>query len=224
MDDREGLRSEEETETADPSLPGSIHSCSFCYVQELDPGLTRKPTAGDLSSGTVIKYRGSRVLDGASNGCAFFKDVFAPLEAILSTYAYQQGSDSPRFRPENWVYELFFSNHTGYLETAMGTWECAKGELPGDTQQPKQNYSDYIVLAYEGTDAKEDTLTRKEDQLIRLTIRQTIQQQRASRFGHFYTILEGNDQLRGQSNAWRSARLHTKVANYQALHSSPRDC
>jgi hypothetical protein len=156
MTDRDDLQSEEGFELAIPGLPETIHSCSFCYVQELDPSLKRtRTTSDDLSSGTAVRYRGSRVLDGASNGCAFFKDTHSSLESILNAHGYEQGSASPNFRPENWIYELFFSDHTGRLETARGEWRCAKGELPGDTQQPRQERASYLALAYQGTHVKE---------------------------------------------------------------------
>ena len=72
-----------------------IHSCSFCYVQEIDPHISRVKEVGyDLSSGTVVRYRGSRVLEGALNGCTFFKDVLGLLESILVAPGYEQGSAS----------------------------------------------------------------------------------------------------------------------------------
>lgn len=145
---------------ADPSFPESIHTCSFCSVQELDPGIERKRTVDNLSSGTLIRYRGSRVRDGALEGCAFFKNAFDSLQSILITHEYEQGSDSTRFRPENWIYDLFFSDYTGYLETARGTWRCAIGELRGETQLPVQKGSSYFVLACQGTEPQEDIPVR----------------------------------------------------------------
>ncbi|OAL45520.1 HET-domain-containing protein [Pyrenochaeta sp. DS3sAY3a] len=155
MNGKEGFQSGEDQEMADTSFLEIIHSCSFCNVQELDPGMEPKRTAGDLSSGTLIRYRGSRVRDGASEGCTFFKDAFDSLESILKTHEHEQGSDSPHFRPENWIYELFFSGHTGRLETASGVWRCVMGELRGDTRQPKQRASSYFVLACQGNPAAE---------------------------------------------------------------------
>lgn len=152
MDDKESFQSGRDQNRAEPSFPGLIHSCSFCNVQELDPGMEPKRTAGDPSSGTIIKYRGSRVRDGALAGCAFFKHAFDSLQSILRTDRYEQGRDSPHFRPENWIHELFFSDHTGRLETARGTWKCAMGEVWGDAQQPKQKDSYYFVLACQGTE------------------------------------------------------------------------
>jgi hypothetical protein len=133
-----------------PDLSGPIHSCSFCCVQEIDPCLKEFIPRNDLTTGTVVKYRGLRVLDGASNGCAFFKVALDLLESILSEHGYNQGSASPNFRPENWIYELFFSDHTGYLETAAGEWKCSEGELLRDTQQPPQERARYFVVADQG--------------------------------------------------------------------------
>ncbi len=91
------------------------------------------------------------MLDGASNGCAFYKDALRSLESILSAYGYQYGSASPNFQPRNWIYELFFSDSTGYLELATGQWICAKGEIVGDKQKPQQEQVSYCVLANPGT-------------------------------------------------------------------------
>jgi hypothetical protein len=132
------------------------HSCSFCSVQEIDPHISRvKETGSDLSSGTVVRYRGSRVLEGALNGCTFFKDTLDLLESILVAHGYRQGSASPEFRPQNWIYELFFSDYTRLLETAVGYWRCAKGELSGDTQRPRQETSGFLALAYQGMHIEE---------------------------------------------------------------------
>jgi hypothetical protein len=162
MNGKESFQSREDQQMADPSFPELIHSCCFCNVQELDPGMHPKRTPGDLSSGTLIRYRGSRVRGGALEGCAFFKDAFDSLQSILKNHEHYQGSASPHFRLENWIYELFFSNHTGRLETARGTWRCAMGELRGDTQHPEQKDSHYLVLACQGTGSKEYILARRE--------------------------------------------------------------
>lgn len=111
-----------------------------------------------MSSGSSIRYRGSRVQDGALAGCAFFKAALDSLQSILKTHEREQGSDLPHFRPQNWIYELFFSGYTVNLETARGTWTCAMGELRGDTQQPDQKASLYFVLACQGTELKEHIL------------------------------------------------------------------
>jgi hypothetical protein len=108
---KESFQSREDQQMADPSFPELIHSCCFCNVQELDPGMDPKRTPGDLSSGTLIRYRGSRVRDGALAGCAFFKDAFDSLQSILKNHEHDQGSDSPHFRLENWIYELSFRSH-----------------------------------------------------------------------------------------------------------------
>lgn len=128
-----------------------MHSCSACFIQEIDPKAGRKGNGLDQSSGTIVRYRGSRVLEGALNGCDFFKHILDPLEFILIAHGYEQGSASPNFRPENWIYELFFSSYyTEHLETANGRWMCAKGELPGVTGHPEQGRSSFLALAYQG--------------------------------------------------------------------------
>jgi hypothetical protein len=145
-------------EDARPTVPDTamIHSCSFCYVQEIDPHISKaKEVDDDLSSGTVVNYRGSRVLEGVLNGCTFFKDILGPLESILVAHGYEQGSASPNFRPQNWIYELFFTDYTRRLESATGDWRCAKGELLGDTQHPRQETSTFLALAYQGMHVEE---------------------------------------------------------------------
>jgi hypothetical protein len=134
-----------------PDPLGIIHSCSFCYVQEIDPAFSRK--LYHLSSGTSIKYRGSRVVEGASNGCAFFQVALSSLHAILNEHRHINDTASPLFRSENWTYELFFflANKTGKFERAKGQWACAEGELPENIQFPTQKPAYYVLLAYPGT-------------------------------------------------------------------------
>lgn len=154
MTERNNIQLGEGSESNVPHLLETIHSCTFCCVQEIDPGLKTRDFSNDLLYGSTVIYRGLRVLDGASNGCAFFTETLSSLESILSAHGYEQGSASPNFRPENWIYELFFSHYTGYLETAREEWRCAKGELMEDTQQPQQEQADYLALAYQGTRVK----------------------------------------------------------------------
>lgn len=156
MNNEESFESGEDPEMLNSRFPGLIHSCSFCSVQELDPSVELKREVNDdLFSGTLIRYRGPRIRDGALQGCAFFKDAFDSLQSILETHEHEQTSDSPRFRPENWIYELYFIDYTDRLETARGTWKCAMGELAGDVRHPKQKEPYYFVLAHQGTGLKE---------------------------------------------------------------------
>lgn len=159
MNNEESTQPGKDLEMPSSSFPGLIHSCSFCNVQELDPSMERKKGVNDdLFSGTLIRYRGSRIRDGALEGCTFFKDAFDSLQSIFETHEHEQAGDSPGFRPENWIYELFFSNYTKRLETARGTWRCAVGELQGDMRHPEQKERSYLVLACEGAELKEHIL------------------------------------------------------------------
>ena len=85
----------------------------------------------------------------------FSRIFLAHSSLFLVAHGYEQGSASPNFRPENWIYELFFSDHTGHLETATGEWSCAKGELSGDTHSPRQQRSSFLALAYQGMHVEE---------------------------------------------------------------------
>lgn len=159
MNNEESFQPGEDLEMSNSSFPGLIHSCSFCNVQELDPSMERNwKVNDDVFSGTLIRYRGSRIRDGALEGCAFFKEAFDSLQSILETHENEETSDSPRFRPENWTYELFFSEYAERLETARGTWRCAMGELRGDVRHPEQKERSYFVLACQGTEIKEHVL------------------------------------------------------------------
>ena len=124
MSDSSDIMGKEDPELTVPALPETIHSCGFCYVQEIDPGLNNRD--GQWSS-TALKYRGSRVLDGASNGCVLFQDILRSLETILGAYGYEQGSSSVNFLPENWVYQLSFSRTYGRLEMGGRNLDLCQG-------------------------------------------------------------------------------------------------
>jgi hypothetical protein len=88
-----------------------IHTCEFCSAQEIDP-LTRK--RGTQRS--TVKYRGSRVYDGASRGCEFFQAIFAELITKLENGFHHQ------FQHDQWMYELSVHvprNHDSNLASAI---------------------------------------------------------------------------------------------------------
>lgn len=133
-----------------PGHHGKIHSCSFCSVQEIDP--TIKTFIHEPNEGSIVKYRGSRVLDGASKGCAFFQDMITYLEPILKSHRYGDGSASARkFQPENWTCVLFLSEYLGAMEYVWAQWTCAKDELPGVNEGFDRTMATYCVMACEGT-------------------------------------------------------------------------
>ena len=128
--------------------PGTIHSCRICSVQEIDPVM--KPR-DDEYDGCVVKYRGSRVLYGASKGCAFFQEMITYLEHILKANGYGDGSASAcKFQPEGWICKLRFFEPLGILEWATAEWHCAKGELPRINQNLDPIRPIYCLVAYQG--------------------------------------------------------------------------
>lgn len=128
---------------------GKIHSCSFCCVQEIDPSM--KTLIHEPNVGSIVKYRGSRVLDGASNGCAFFQDMITYLEPILKSHGCRDGSASARkFQPEKWICMFFLSEHLGAMEMVWAQWTCAKDELPGINEGFDRTMATYWVMACKG--------------------------------------------------------------------------
>jgi len=55
----------------------------------------------------VVKYRGSKVLEGASKGCGFFHDLVIDLKDGLVMKGYDNGNDSAIiFQPDKLVCRL----------------------------------------------------------------------------------------------------------------------
>lgn len=106
---------------------GTIHSCQLCSVQELDP-LRYLETDDDITPLCLVKYRGTTVLEGASNGCYFFRELITKLEHTLQKRGYGDGSGCVlEFRPKKWICELRSWNtlHWVFIE-----WNSVEGELP----------------------------------------------------------------------------------------------
>lgn len=128
--------------------PETIHSCDFCAVQEIDPDLKSR---GDDSAVCVIKYRGSRVLDGALKGCAFFQELITHLEPILKANGYEDKMTSARkFRLNNWVSKLCFYEFCGTLQTAIVEWNCVKGGITRMNSGFDMSRAVYCLMAYHG--------------------------------------------------------------------------
>lgn len=56
-------------------LVNSIHSCAFCRVQEVDPSTQKRGWTGNPIPAIVIRYRGNKIIYGASQECLFFKHI-----------------------------------------------------------------------------------------------------------------------------------------------------
>src|SRR6478735_6588818 len=97
--------------TQHPPLP-EIHSCDFCSAQEIDP-LARS----NLEKVFVIRYRGSRVQRGASNGCSFFARI---LDKFISEHDNDYIGD---LQLDFWMYELLIHIPDNYdIRIASSRW------------------------------------------------------------------------------------------------------
>lgn len=131
-----------------PSMENT-HSCHFCSIQEVDINL--RLNDADSPEGTVVKYRGSTVISGASNGCELFKKMMSNLFSIIGKHRGEHGGVfDPRFIPENWVCTLAFPGYRGIWESASAEWTCVIGELPGIGAHPEQSLQTYSICAYTG--------------------------------------------------------------------------
>jgi hypothetical protein len=81
----------------------------------------------------MIKFRGTKVLQGATSGCAFFE------EALVDSELDEENA-------KDWQYEIFFhpsdENHGYDIYTASATWVCVDGRTKRRTS--------YCVLAEAG--------------------------------------------------------------------------
>ncbi|KAL6823390.1 heterokaryon incompatibility domain-containing protein [Trichoderma camerunense] len=142
-----------------PPSTENTHSCHFCSIQEVDINL--RLNDADSPEGTVVKYRGSIVISGASNGCELFKKMMSSLFSIIGKYRGEHGGFSdPRFIPENWVCTLTFNGFRGIWESASAKWTCVIGELPGIGAHPEQSLQTYSICAYPDDPAADTILTR----------------------------------------------------------------
>ncbi|KAI3320521.1 hypothetical protein HD806DRAFT_506649 [Xylariaceae sp. AK1471] len=154
------------SETVIAQKSPDIHSCRFCSVQEIDIGMRLQNTARFLD-GTIVKYRGSNVLDGASNGCALFQRMEISLKNLIDTYSGKaENPPITKINLDNWICELRIPEWMGAWEWASMVWVHAPGELPGvivddgDIAEPEQTSENYCILAYPGDPAAQHTLTR----------------------------------------------------------------
>src|SRR5690242_20559553 len=89
----------------------TLHACAYCGASEFDAdGMERYANIEK----TVVKYRGHKVIDGASRGCVLFKDCLRRLHAILQNHGQPEGAKSAGFRAQNWVYSITASRDLGH--------------------------------------------------------------------------------------------------------------
>ena len=134
-----------------PARPGSIHSCCFCAVQELDP-LIRVQTEQQLHDAAIVKYRGSRCIQGALNGCALFQEFISLLVRELNTRGYDANSPVAHIIPERWVCQLhsMASLSPDGLQRMRVIWKSSKDQLPLiSLRHPEGPYPMYWLTAEE---------------------------------------------------------------------------
>ena len=134
-----------------PARPGSIHSCSFCAVQELDP-LIKVQIEEQLYDVAIIKYRGLRCIQGAINGCALFQEFISLLVRELNTRGYDANSPAAHIDPERWVCQLhtMISVFPDDLQRIGATWKSSKDQLPPISSHNSESpYSVYWLTTEE---------------------------------------------------------------------------
>jgi hypothetical protein len=189
-------------QTTSPPTPFyQIHCCEFCQVQEIDPSLreqTNKWMGPTIKNS--VRYRGTRIIHGASNGCDFFKHCLGVLEPILKSNGYEQGSNCSDFKPVNWIYKISFiiSERKKILLSAHGEWSCVKGELPkgAHTRGPQ-----YLILAFPGTREELQQMCRA----YHSRIQQITQQQRTFCTAPLYVAFSKGNVWLGPKNVLSNA-------------------
>ena len=114
-----------------PVRPGSIHSCTSCAVQELEP-LVKVQIEEQLYDVAIIKYRGLRCIQGALNGCALFQERISLLVRELNARGYDANSPAAHIDPERWVcqFHTMVSLFPDDLQRIGATWKSTKDQLP----------------------------------------------------------------------------------------------
>lgn len=95
------------------------HSCSFCSWTEIDSrSKTEDRSGAAYKYRLMIKFRGTKVLEGADAGCSFFGD------ALVNTNLEAENM-------EDWTYEIHFypaEEEANYdIFTGSGSWVCVDG-------------------------------------------------------------------------------------------------
>jgi hypothetical protein len=131
-------------------LNSTLHACENCGASEFDAnGMERY---GNIEK-TVLRYRGHKVISGASRGCVLFQDCLRKLHAVLQSQGHPEGAWSASFRAQNWVYSITVSRDMGHyhdLEVARGLWPCLEGEVSNGNRHPDTEATYYTLLAVPG--------------------------------------------------------------------------
>ncbi|KAF4459941.1 HET-domain-containing [Fusarium albosuccineum] len=120
---------------------------------ELDPLIRTR--GSELDASTILKFRGSRVIEGASNGCTLYQEFLTLLGKELNARGYQiDGNSAPSIRPERWICELR-SQDLVKLQFIEASWQSSKDELPPISPCPQRNkpFETYLLTAEEGDPA-----------------------------------------------------------------------
>jgi hypothetical protein len=124
------------------------HSCSFCQVQEIDSGMIDVSDNGSYMYITV-RYRATRVTEGAANKCAFFANCLRSLLPTVRSIRSRQVNNTGIALQKNWVYELqFFTHRRGEpknLHDGTGRWSCVGEVIPEGIIPPESQR--YIPIA-----------------------------------------------------------------------------
>jgi hypothetical protein len=123
------------------------HSCSFCQVQEIDSGMVDISENGSYVYITV-RYRATRVTEGASNKCAFFANCLGSLLPTIRSIRSGQVNNTDISLQKNWVYNLKFFARRGEpknLHDGTGRWSCVGGLIPEGIIPPESQL--YIAIA-----------------------------------------------------------------------------
>ncbi|KAM5385657.1 hypothetical protein ACJZ2D_000856 [Fusarium nematophilum] len=142
-----------------PEPSPTIHSCHFCSAQEIDPLIQ---IADKIHHVGTVKYRASRVIHGASQGCALFRELLRLLVKDIRMRGYDDDKASQHdILPDRWVCLLSLDANED-PEWVEITWESAEDELPSEDDlffqiQPEEVY---LITAEEDDPASETVEAR----------------------------------------------------------------
>ncbi|KAH7230880.1 heterokaryon incompatibility protein-domain-containing protein [Fusarium tricinctum] len=116
-----------------------------------------------LHNAAIIKYRGSRCIQGAINGCALFQEFIAHLVRELKARGYNEDNSAARIDPERWVCQLYSMDPISFdkLQRVRITWKSSKDQLPlVSPYHPERPRSVYWLTAEEDDPAGETIRAR----------------------------------------------------------------
>ena len=120
----------------------TAHSCSYCQVQEIDSGIIDADNGGS-SRYIIVRYRATRIIEGANNKCAFFANCLRSLLPTMRSIRPEHVRTPNISLQKNWVYDLKFFVIRGkptFLHQGTGRWSCVgeripEGIVPPETQE-----------------------------------------------------------------------------------------